>query len=91
MKQPLIHALDGLVIAADVARRSPPMLEAGDDLQDAITLMATVHEEHIPVVNSRYSRKLVGFVHEKDVMLAYNKALGTLAQGPRRSFLRGSC
>ena len=69
------HVLDGLVIAADVARRNPPMLEAGDDLQDAITLMETVHEEHIPVVNSRYSRKLVGFVHEKDVMLAYNRAL----------------
>lgn len=69
------NALDGLVIAADVARRNPPMLAVDDNLQDAITLMATVHEEHIPVVNSRYSKKLVGFVHEKDVMLAYNQAL----------------
>ena len=80
------HALDGLVIAADVARRSPPMLEAGDDLQDAITLMETVHEEHIPVVNSRYSRKLVGFVHEKDVMLAYNKALVRLHKDQGAAF-----
>jgi chloride channel protein, CIC family len=80
------HALDGLVIAADVARRSPPMLEAGDDLQDAITLMETVHEEHIPVVNSRYSRKLVGFVHEKDVMLAYNKALVRLHKDEGAAF-----
>ncbi len=69
------HALDGLVIAADVARRNPPMLAADDNLQDAISLMETVHEEHIPVVNSRYSKKLIGFVHEKDVMLAYNQAL----------------
>jgi len=69
------HALDGLVIAADVARRNPPMLEAGDNLRDAITLMESVHEEHIPVVNSRYARRLVGFVHEKDVMLAYAQAL----------------
>jgi CIC family chloride channel protein len=80
------HALDGLVIAADVARRNPPMLEAGDDLQDAITLMETVHEEHIPVVNSRYGRKLVGFVHEKDVMLAYNKALVRLHRDEGAAF-----
>lgn len=80
------HALDGLVIAADVARRNPPMLEAGDDLQDAITLMETVREEHIPVVNSRYSRKLVGFVHEKDVMLAYNQALVRLHRNESAAF-----
>lgn len=80
------HALDGLVIAADVARRNPPMLEAADDLQDAITLMETVHEEHIPVVNTRYSRKLVGFVHEKDVMLAYNQALVRLHRDEGSAF-----
>ena len=80
------HVLDDLVIAADVARRKPPMLEAGDNLQDAITLMETVHEEHIPVVNSRYSRRLVGFVHEKDVMLAYNKALVRLHRDEGAAF-----
>lgn len=69
------HILDDLVIAADVARRHPPMLEAGDNLQDAITLMETVREEHIPVVDNRRDRRLVGFVHEKDVMLAYSRAL----------------
>ena len=69
------HTLDNLVIAADVARRNPPMLEASDNLQDAISLMETVNEEHIPVVNNRRDRHLIGFVHEKDVMLAYNKAL----------------
>ena len=52
-----IHPSPAATIAADVARRNPPMLEAGDDLQDAITLMETVREEHIPVVNSRYSRR----------------------------------
>lgn len=67
--------LDSVVIAADVARRHPPMLEAGDNLQDAITLMETVQEEHIPVVDNRQNRRLVGFVHEKDVVLAYNIAL----------------
>jgi chloride channel protein, CIC family len=80
------HVLDDLVIAADVARRNPPMLEASDNLQDAITLMETVHEEHIPVVNNRKDRQLVGFVHEKDVMLAYNKALVRLHRDEGAAF-----
>ena len=80
------HTLDDLVIAADVARRNPPMLEAGDNLQDAITLMETVNEEHIPVVNNRHDRHLVGFVHEKDVMLAYNQALVRLHRDEGAAF-----
>jgi len=80
------HVLDDLVIAADVARRNPPMLEEGDNLQDAITLMETVHEEHIPVVDNRRDRRLVGFVHEKDVMLAYNQALVRLHRDEGAAF-----
>jgi chloride channel protein, CIC family len=80
------HALDGLVIAADVARRHPPMLEVGDNLRDAIALMETVQEEHVPVVDNRYSRRLVGFVHEKDVMLAYTKALVRLHKDEGAAF-----
>ncbi|MFN4089062.1 MAG: chloride channel protein [Alphaproteobacteria bacterium] len=67
--------LDGLVNAGDVARLNPPMLQTGDDLQTAIDLMDSTNEEHIPVVDSTASRRLVGFVHERDIMLAYNKAL----------------
>jgi CIC family chloride channel protein len=80
------HVLDDLVIAADVARLNPPMLQATDNMQDAITLMETVQEEHIPVVRSRYSRKLVGFVHEKDLMLAYNQALVRLHRDEGAAF-----
>jgi len=72
------HELDDLVVAADIARRDPPMLEMRDNLHDAISLMETVQEEHIPVVTNRRERRLVGFVHEKDVMLAYNQALARL-------------
>lgn len=69
------HQLDGLVNAGDVARLNPPILETHDTLETAIELMDTTHEEHIPVIDSAGSRRLVGFVHERDVMLAYNKAL----------------
>lgn len=69
------HTLDDLVNAGDVARLNPPMLEAADNLETAIAVMEEADEEHIAVVDSRSSRKLVGFVHERDVMFAYNREL----------------
>ena len=69
------HALDGLVNAGDIARLHPPALEASDNLDDALKKMLTVGEEHLAVVENRETMKLVGFVHEIDVMLVYNRAL----------------
>jgi len=68
-------ALDQLVVAGDAARLHPPVLSMNDDIEQALTLMEDWQEEHIPVVESRESRRLVGFVHERDVMQAYNRAL----------------
>lgn len=69
------HTLDDLVNAGDVARLNPPMLETGDNLETAIAVMEEADEEHIAVVDGRASKKLVGFVHERDVMFAYNREL----------------
>ncbi len=79
-------ALDTLVIARDVARLHPPMLAATDSLQDALGLMQSRAEEHIPVVETRASRRIVGVVHERDVMLAYNQALVRLHREESASF-----
>ncbi len=51
------------------------MLTAEDDLNAALKLMRAEHEEHVPVVADRERRTLVGFVHERDVLVAYNRAL----------------
>ena len=80
------RALDTLVVARDVARLYPPVLAATDSLQDALGLMQSREEEHIPVVADRESRRIVGVVHERDVMLAYNKALVRLHRDESASF-----
>ena len=67
--------IQDLICAGDAARLNPPMLTVEDDLESAFNLMETRHEEHIAVVDNRVDRHLVGFVHERDVMLAYNRAL----------------
>ncbi|MCY4231663.1 MAG: chloride channel protein [Alphaproteobacteria bacterium] len=67
--------IQDLICAGDAARLNPPMLTVEDDLENAFNLMETRHEEHIAVVDNRVDRHLVGFIHERDVMLAYNRAL----------------
>ncbi|MFT5439555.1 MAG: CIC family chloride channel protein [Alphaproteobacteria bacterium] len=68
-------SLDDVVNAADVARTHPHVLTPDTDLDVAIKLMEDVHEEHIAVVESLESMKMIGVVHEVEVMLAYNRAL----------------
>ncbi len=61
--------------AEDVARHNPPVLTPDDTLDQALKLMDSVHEEHIAVVADRYVTRVVGFVHQLDVMSAYNNAV----------------
>ncbi len=68
-------SLDALLNAADVARRHPPVAEAGDGIDRALRLMREVGEEHLAVVESRETMRPVGFLHQVDVMVAYNRAL----------------
>ena len=48
---------------------------AVDTLEHALKMMQDTGEEHVAVVENRDSQKLVGFIHEIDVMLVYNRAL----------------
>lgn len=68
-------ALGDEVTAAQVARSQPPVLLRTDSLESAIRLMEQTGEEHLPVLNNEEERLMVGFVHEKDAMMAYNNAL----------------
>jgi len=68
-------SLDHLLKAGDVALQHPPFLRADDTLERALTLMRGSGEEHIGVVENDETMKLVGFIHEVDVMVAYNRAL----------------
>lgn len=61
--------------AGDLARPNPPVLVADDELGKAIAMIDRINESHIPVVDSPTTWRVVGFVHEHDVMLAYRRAL----------------
>jgi CIC family chloride channel protein len=67
--------LDHLINARDIARLNPPMLCADDDLEDALKIMDRHHEDSLPVVNDREIRTVVGILHHKTALMAYNQAL----------------
>lgn len=67
--------LDQLVVAADLARRDCPLLTPEDSLHTTLGLMTEEDLEHLPVVADRDSRRLLGSLHETDLLLAYNREL----------------
>ncbi|MEC7488728.1 MAG: chloride channel protein [Pseudomonadota bacterium] len=69
------HSIDDMVNARDVARMHPPVLAEDDNLESALEVMQNTGEEHVGVVDHRDTMKLVGFIHEIDVMFVYNRAL----------------
>jgi len=62
-------------VAGRIARADAPFLESGDEVRRAMRLMDSAGESHLPVVDNAESRRVVGIVHEHDVMLAYQKAI----------------
>ena len=69
------NSIDDVVNARDVARLHPPFLEAGASLDHALKIMQDTGEEHVAVVDNLKNMKLVGFIHEIDVMFIFNRAL----------------
>ncbi|MFN3462100.1 MAG: chloride channel protein, partial [Oceanibaculum sp.] len=61
--------------AGEAMRADPPFLTADDTLEAAVKLFSQVEEGLLPVVETRHGRRLVGCLHERDVMRAYNRAL----------------
>lgn len=64
-----------LVIAADIARRHPPVLYEDDALDRAMRIIRESGEDHIAVIKSKENAEFCGCVHNRDVMNAYNRAL----------------
>lgn len=67
--------LDAIINAEDVARRNPPVLTPEDTLDKAMSVMDAVDEEHIAVVHTENDMLVSGFVHQLDVVTAYNQAV----------------
>ncbi len=69
-------ALDQLLNAEDVCRHRPPVLTEQDDLEAAMALMNSVQEELIvAVVDSKKHNRLRGYVRQRDVVRAHDRAV----------------
>ncbi|MEE9139171.1 MAG: chloride channel protein [Alphaproteobacteria bacterium] len=60
---------------ADVVRPEAPVLAAGDSLEAARELMAASGKTQVAVVETTENMRLVGALHERDVITAHNRAL----------------
>jgi len=69
------HDVDNLINAGDIARTHPPALSQTDDLEAANKMIRDTGEHYIAVVDDQTSMKLVGTLHETELMTAYNRAL----------------
>jgi len=66
---------DPVLKATDLPTRHPILLEPGDGLEKAITLLEGSDARSLPVVVDTASMRLVGALHEADAVRAYNQAL----------------
>ena len=67
--------LDNLLNAEDVCRNDPPVLAEEDDLEAAMALMDSVQESIVAVIDNRDDKRLTGYVRQRDVVRAYDRAL----------------
>ncbi|MEM1399653.1 MAG: chloride channel protein [Pseudomonadota bacterium] len=64
-----------IATAGDMVRKDPPFLSGTDTLDVAMRLIEETGESHVAVLDNIISRRLVGILHEHDVMVAYHRAL----------------
>jgi CIC family chloride channel protein len=68
-------SMDVLLKAQDVTHLHPLALDADDDLGKAFRLMESGGEDHVPVVENHDSMRLIGIIHQRDVMHAHSKVI----------------
>jgi len=67
--------LDGVVIAADIADKQPPVLLSRDTLEVAMSVFEESGYQQIPVVSHEQGCAYLGCIDEREVMVSYNEAL----------------
>lgn len=69
------HDKDDVLKAGDIARKKPPTACVTDTLEKAISILERCGEEHIAVVDTGDGNRLIGVLHERDVLAAYHRAV----------------
>ena len=67
--------LSDLVIAVDLLNSDLPRVKMEDNLDDAMKLFSRYDSEEFPVVDSNDPDKIIGSVHHKSIIDAYNREL----------------
>lgn len=67
------EVLGGVVVAGDLVGNFGPTVNEGDDLDIVFQMFSKGLAEELPVVRSESPRKLIGSVHKRDVIQAYNQ------------------
>jgi CIC family chloride channel protein len=67
------EALVPIVVARDLAEPNPPTVHEDDDLDLVMQLFSIEGRDEVAVVAESQPRHVVGSVHKKDVILAYNR------------------
>jgi CIC family chloride channel protein len=62
-----------IVVAGDLAEPNPPTVTDADDLHLVMQVFSGIHAEEIAVVAADDARRIIGSVHKRDVMHAYNQ------------------
>lgn len=61
--------------AEDLVHDDGPVLFPDTSLKNAIEIVSKTETENIPVINRADERRLIGILHQKDLLRAYNAAL----------------
>jgi CIC family chloride channel protein len=64
-----------LVVAADLVEAQRPTVTEDDDLDTALQLLSSAGAAALAVVDAASSRRIVGAIHERDVLEAYNREM----------------
>jgi len=67
--------LDNLINARDMARNQALAPAPEDTLEGVLAVMDVSGEEHLAVVAATDDRTVLGVVHHRDILRAYNRAL----------------
>ncbi len=74
---------DAELMADNVARKRPTVLDSHDDLESAFKTFSISGEVNLPVVESRDNMHMIGVAQEHEIVLAYHRALNR-AHGEER-------
>ncbi|TNE35970.1 MAG: chloride channel protein [Alphaproteobacteria bacterium] len=66
---------DGALIALDLVHDESHVLYPDTSLKAAIKMIEEAGIEHVPVINRTEEKRLIGILHHKDLLHAYNAAL----------------